>query len=120
MSTFNKYDYLETLANSIKEERPDDMWDFINQDIDRECIYYYNCFEIIRELNFTDWEDNQFGQVNTISQLAFIALYEFVIDNLEVEYEVADSLNEEEVLTDKKAFSEFAQTVNTNLKNIIK
>jgi hypothetical protein len=64
-------------------------------------------------LNFTDWEDNDFGQINNISQLAFIALHEFVVDNLDIE-------NEEEVLTDKKAFSEFAQTVNTNLKNIIK
>ena len=84
MNNFNAYGFLEDLQDLIKEENPTDVWDFIHEEIDRECIYYSNCFEIIRDLNYTDWKDNEFGEINNISQLAYIALYEFVTDNIKL------------------------------------
>jgi len=84
MKTFNEYDFLEDLKGTIKEENPTDVWELIYEEIERECIYYADCFEIVRALNITDWKDNEFGEITSITQLAFVALYEFVSDNLEI------------------------------------
>jgi len=84
MSNFNQYQYLEDLTDLIKEENPSDVWEFIHQEIDRSVIYYSDCFAIVKELFVTDWKDNEFGEITNIQQLAFVALYDFVIDNLEV------------------------------------
>ena len=82
---FNKYDYLQDLQDLIKEENPSDVWEFIHQEIDNAVMYYSDCFAIIKELHCTHWEDNEFGNITNISQLAFVALYDFVVDNLELE-----------------------------------
>ena len=87
MKTFNEYDFLEDLKGTIKEENPTDVWELIYEEIERECIYYADCFEIVRALNITDWKDNEFGEITSITQLAFAALYEYVSENLEVEAE---------------------------------
>jgi len=84
MKTFNEYAFLEDLQTTIKEENPTDVWELIHEEIERECIYYADCFEIVRALNITDWKDNEFGEITSITQLAFVALYEFVSDNLEI------------------------------------
>lgn len=84
MTNFNQYEYLEDLTDLIKEESPSDVWEFIHQEIDRSVIYYSDCFAIIQELNYTDWKDNEFGEITNIQQLAFVALYDFVVDNLEI------------------------------------
>jgi len=122
MKNFNKYSFLEELEDSIRTEQPEDIWEMVHQEIDRECIYYSDCFDIIKALNFTDWEDNELGQINNITQLAFISLYEFVVDNLNTEPLTENSQSEDDVfvLTDKKAFALFAHEINTKLKNIIK
>ena len=122
MKNFNKYDFLEDLEESIRTEQPEDIWEMVHQEIDRECIYYSDCFDIIKALNFTDWEDNELGQINNITQLAFTALYEFVVDNLNTEPLTENSQSEDDVfvLTDKKTFALFAHEINTKLKNIIK
>jgi|TARA_B110000858_G_C17570168_1_gene366489 hypothetical protein len=122
MNKFNKYDFLSDLEDSIRTEQPEDIWEMVHQEIDRECIYYSDCFDIIKALNFTDWEDNELGQINNITQLAFTALYDFVVDNLNTEPLTENSQSEDDVfvLTDKKAFALFAHEINTKLKNIIK
>ena len=84
MKTFNEYAFLEDLKTIIKEENPTDVWELIHEEIERECIYYADCFEIVRALHITDWKDNEFGEITNIAQLAFVALYDFVIDNLEI------------------------------------
>ena len=104
MKNFNKYDFLEELEDSIRIEQPEDIWEMVHQEIERECIYYSDCFDIIKALNFTDWEDNELGQINNITQLAFTALYEFVVDNLNTE-----------PLTENDQVKE----INANLKSII-
>ena len=87
MKTFNEYAFLEDLKTIIKEENPTDVWELIHEEIERECIYYADCFEIVRALHITDWKDNEFGEITNITQLAFAALYEYVSENLEVEAE---------------------------------
>lgn len=87
MKTFNEYAFLEDLQTTIKEENPTDVWELIHEEIERECIYYADCFEIVRALHITDWKDNEFGEITNITQLAFTALYEYVSENLEVEAE---------------------------------
>ena len=84
MKTFNEYAFLEDLKGIIKEENPTDVWELIHEEIDRECIYYADCFEIVRALHITDWKDNEFGEITNITQLAYVSLYEFVSDNLEI------------------------------------
>jgi hypothetical protein len=85
MAHFNKYDYLSDLQDTIKHEQPEDIWEFVHHEIDNACIYYADCFAIITELNYTHWDDCEFGEITNIAQLAFVALYEFVSDNLKVE-----------------------------------
>lgn len=84
MSTFKVDDFIEDLKDTIKENDTVDVWDLVHEEIDNACIYYTDCFAIVTELNMTDWKDNEFGDVTNIQQLAYIALYDYVVDNLEV------------------------------------
>lgn len=36
MKNFNKYDFLEELEDSIRIEQPEDIWEMVHQEIDRE------------------------------------------------------------------------------------
>tara|TARA_R110000782_G_scaffold139838_1_gene232319 strand:+ start:2546 stop:2803 length:258 start_codon:yes stop_codon:yes gene_type:complete len=83
MSRFNSYAFIKDLEDLIAEESPSDVNEFIHEHIDTAVIYYKDCFEILQSLHFTDWENHEFGNVTNISQLAFIALYDFVNDTLE-------------------------------------
>jgi len=91
MTEFNKYNFIDQLKADIKSEKldSDNVWDFIYQEIDRECIYYYNCFEIVKQLNVTDWSDMEgrgdSGHITDITQLAAFALTDYVVENLQFE-----------------------------------
>jgi hypothetical protein len=87
MSNFNKYLFLDglkaTIIDAIKSgEITDisDVWEFQNQEIETACIYYSDCFDICKELNFTDWTNNEFGEITNITQAACVALQEFIND----------------------------------------
>ena len=83
MKTFNENDFLLDLEDSIASENPEDVWEMIHQTIDTECIYYSNCFDIVKTLNYRSWEDmNDYGEIKNITQLAFVALHEFVSENI--------------------------------------
>ena len=88
MSTFNVYGFIADLQQAIEEDsRTDyttDYWDYVHQEIDNACMYYKDCFDIVRELHYTDWKDNEFGEITNIQQLAYTALYEYAVDNLEI------------------------------------
>jgi len=84
MTNFNQYQYLEDLQDLIEQSDCGDVYSVIHQEVDNACIYYSDCFQIIEACGMTDWEDNEFGVITNIQQLAFVALYDFVIDNLEV------------------------------------
>lgn len=87
---FNKYKWLEEQIESLTEYLQhdpeatyDDLQEKLLQDIDNDCIYYSNCFDIIKELNFTEFTDSDF-EITNVSQAAYAALYEFATDNLDI------------------------------------
>jgi hypothetical protein len=81
---FNKYQFIEDLKKSIEEQKnEDDNFDsqsYIFEQLDNEVIYYYNCFEICIELNFTDFKNHELGEITNISTAAFCALYDLCIE----------------------------------------
>ncbi len=88
---FNKYAFIEDMEAFLKSEiesgncdDEDMIQTLIDEQIDNECIYYKNCFEIAMELNITSWEDyaKEIGDIYTISQVAYMALTELVNDEL--------------------------------------
>jgi len=84
MNQFKKYQFLGDLQDLIEQSDSGDVYSVIHQEIDNECIYYSDCFQIIEACGMTDWKENEFGEITNIQQLAFVALYDFVIDNLEI------------------------------------
>ena len=110
MERFNKYQFVADLEAELLEavsseqiEDTDQVWDWIHQSIDSAVIYYADCFEIVRELGFTDWEGNEFGPITNISQAAYAALYEHVNENIDLT-EVEQAI-ENKVEKDKKKFA---------------
>jgi len=83
---FNRIQFLNDLLESIDKEQPDDLWSFIYEQIDNECIYYSDSAEIVKQLGYYNWEDEV---ITNISQAAYKALEELVCDNWEMfkEYE---------------------------------
>lgn len=91
MERFNKYQFVADLEAELLEavasdqiEDIDQIVDWIHQSIDNAVIYYADCFDIVRELGFTDWEGNEFGPITNISQAAYAALYEHVNENIDL------------------------------------
>ncbi len=89
---FNKYKFVEDLETEIKDginkgeiNDEDDIREYIDTELDRQCIYYKDCFEIAMELNATDFTAFEIDEVNNISQLAYAALSEYVWENIEMQ-----------------------------------
>jgi len=98
---FNKYEFLENLKEVILEavEREeltdqDDIWDYIHTEIDNQCIYYHDCFEICKALGYTNWEDAELP-VNNISQAAYNALYELINEEF-VQDDIIEQIEEKQ------------------------
>jgi len=95
MSTFNKYGFIEDLKNDLLNDikngylkDTDEIWDRIHEQIDNAVIYYSDCFEICKELNFTDFTSHELGEASNICQAAYFALYDWVneeFDQSEIE-----------------------------------
>jgi hypothetical protein len=104
METFNKYlfvsDLEAELLDAAKGEQLDDLdavHDWIQQSVDNACIYYADCFDIIKALHFTDFTGSDF-EITNVTQAAFAALYEHVhanIDLTEVEAEIEKLQNQD-------------------------
>lgn len=84
MILFDVPEFIADIQATINFHKDADPWDLVHQEIDNACIYYKDCFDIVRELHYTDWKDNEFGEITNIQQLAYIALYEYAVDNLEI------------------------------------
>ena len=89
---FNKYQFLNDLESELQESAKqgffsdiDVAWDYVHQYIDNQCIYYADCFDIVKELFITDWSDNEYGTITNICQLAHVSLYDLVIDELDMD-----------------------------------
>jgi len=103
---FNKYKWIEEqeqmlrefIIESIKNDHSVDTGDLaeqLNNDIDNDVIYYSHCWEICKELAPShDWDKLDFAPINSISQLAFAALYEFAYESLDLEQILEETYKE--------------------------
>lgn len=65
----------------------DEIREYIENDIERECIYTATCYEILSDLVICDWSnlDQEFGPITSISTLAYYALREAVFDEIDID-----------------------------------
>jgi len=97
---FNKYEFIDNTKEVILSEIQNitDIDSFIFGIIDNEIIYYYDCFNIIMELNFTDFNHHIFEVCDTVNKAAFCALYDLIYqdsDILEYYEELTNSITDE-------------------------
>ena len=83
MYNFDQRQWLADLEANIKADAPSDKWGYIHEEIDNAVIYYTECMAIVTALQYWDWEENEMGRIDNITQLAWVALYEYVVDNIE-------------------------------------
>lgn len=87
MKTFNKYKFIQDLQSQIiddiKSGNIESYYTFIHEYIEITCIYYSDCFDICKELNATDFMAYKF-KCNNIYDLAYSALYEYAINELDL------------------------------------
>ena len=97
MKDFNKYLFLDNLKEDIKEEiKNGNLEDeseinlYIFEEIDRACIYYSNCFQIMIEFNAYDFEG-----CKNVTELAYQVLEEFIWSEMTDLTELLDEAKEE-------------------------
>lgn len=97
---FNKYLWLNEQIESLKEYirtsedvTVDELYDQLHIDIDNDCIYYADCFDIIKGLDFIDFKDTEF-QVTNVSEAAYAALYEYAMEEIDFENVLEETLRE--------------------------
>jgi hypothetical protein len=90
---FNKYHFFEALKSFISSDFQNfsDLHDLINEFIEGNIIYYADCFDIIKELNFIDFEHEIFGTCKNVQQAAFCALYDLINEEADI-FELYDEL----------------------------
>jgi hypothetical protein len=86
---FNQYGFIASLQEDLKERIQSEeitttggIYDFITEEVDNACIYYADCFDIIKTLNFTDFSGSDF-EITNVSQAAYAALYEFAQESVD-------------------------------------
>ena len=103
---FNQYQWLKEQKESLKEyivtewangNTPDygEVCEKLQNDIDNDVIYYNDCWDICKELaEVTEWDKMELGPVTSLQQLAYISLYEFANENLDLEEIINETINE--------------------------
>jgi len=86
MERFNKYQFIDDLKEDIQEaikdgdiKNDDDLNEYIYSEVDRFCIYYYTCYQIVEEL-----QAYEFDGANNITELASNALTEYIFNELDI------------------------------------
>lgn len=82
MNNFDAVEFLAELEDNLRNDNPSDKWEYIHHEIDNAVMYYTDCVAIVAELQFWNWEDNELGRIDNINQLAWVALYEYVVENI--------------------------------------
>jgi hypothetical protein len=100
---FNKYLFLSDLETELltavedgQIEDIDALEDWMIQSIDNACIYYSDCFDIVKELGFTDWSNCDY-EVSGITSAAYAALTEYVHSNIDLTevHQAIDAIGQE-------------------------
>ena len=83
---FNKYDFISDTKDTILSELQNitDIEDFLHGIIEHEIMYYSDCFDICKELNFTHFEHEIFGTCKDICQAAYCALYDLIYNESDI------------------------------------
>lgn len=97
MRSFNKYTFIDNLNEELtteaarmfrseidESEAVDSLHEFITTELENAVVYYADAFNIIAELQFVDWSDNNFGPITNVSQAAYVALNEFVGEEISI------------------------------------
>jgi phospholipid N-methyltransferase len=89
--SFNKYKWVQMVEDEIFTKAEDDIirsqddaWELVNTMIDDSTIYNSDCFDIIKELNYFDWENSDLPVTN-IRQAAYNALLDLAIEKVDIE-----------------------------------
>ena len=95
---FNKHTWIQEERDILLEYAKDgathdELQDQLMSDIDTDCIYYTDCFDIIKALGFTDWSDAEF-EVKNIAQAAYCALYELACEEIDIDSILKEAGNE--------------------------
>lgn len=69
--------YLEDNPSDHFEEVEEGLLMVIEQEIEREIIYYYNCWQIVGELRLWSWEDSDYP-ITDITTLAEKGLHDLI------------------------------------------
>ena len=104
MRTFNKYTFIDNLKEELtteaagmfraeidESEAVDNLHEFIATELDNAVIYYADAFNIITELQFTDWSDSDFGPITNVSEAAYAALNDLIGEEINT-MEIAQSV----------------------------
>ena len=94
--SFNKYQWVKSVEDEIFNQAEndyirtqDEAWELVNRMIDDSITYYSDCFDIIKELNYFDWEGSDLP-VNNICQAAYNALLDLAIERIDIEKNLYD------------------------------
>ena len=95
---FNKHTWIQEERDILLEYAKDgatydELHDQLMSDIDTDCIYYTNCFDIIKALGFTDWSEAEF-EVKNVTQAAYCALYELACEEIDIDAILKEAGNE--------------------------
>ena len=89
--SFNKYQWVQMVEDEIFTKAEDDIirtqdeaWELVNTMIDDSTIYNSDCFDIIKALNYCDWENSDLPVTN-IRQAAYNALLDLAIEKVDIE-----------------------------------
>jgi hypothetical protein len=89
--SFNKYQWVQMVEDEIFTKAEDDIirtqdeaWELVNTMIDDSTIYNSDCFDIIKALNYFDWENSDLPVTN-IRQAAYNALLDLAIEKVDIE-----------------------------------
>lgn len=95
-------------TNDIVEDKlrdiEEDIHHQINCEVANACIYYSDCFDIVKELGVTDWEDlnKDLGPISDICSLAMYSLSNEIYERFESDIYDAMTLYYESLRTNEQ------------------
>ena len=90
--SFNQYGFLADLQEQVNDKIENgefsefyNLQEFVSEETSTACIYYSDCFDIIKALNFTEFTDSDM-EIRNVSDAAYCALAEFCQEQLPWSY----------------------------------